>query len=53
MITTAEYLREKARADVAEARIVELEGKIASLEGSLMRYENQTEPPQNDLDTNL
>ena len=33
MITTAEYLREKARAETAEARVAELEAELAVLKG--------------------
>lgn len=39
MITTAEYLREKARAETAEARVAELEAELAQLRG-------QNEVPQ-------
>jgi hypothetical protein len=41
MITTNEYLREKKRAEVAEARILELEAELAQYKNTTTQVEGE------------
>lgn len=43
MITTAEYLREKARAEAAEAKVAELEAELLQLNGETPQHEGNFE----------